>query len=173
MRESLPMQALRYAAGELPGPQAEAFEARLAHDAAAQDALAEAVRLSARALGQPAPEPDPLLRPMIAERLAPAPWWRGLFRRRPYRGHPLTWAGLGASAAGSLALGLWYMGHTPEPAHAPTPQELRILEPARTALQPPGGGGGAEPPHAPMDTTFLPPTPFPPGTRNAELGTRN
>ncbi|MBX9580133.1 MAG: hypothetical protein K2X87_07470, partial [Gemmataceae bacterium] len=44
--------ALRYAAGRLSPAAAAAFEARLETDQAARDALAEAVQLSAAALGQ-------------------------------------------------------------------------------------------------------------------------
>src|SRR2546423_14888197 len=91
MRDDLPLLALRYAAGELPPAAAAAFEARLAADPAAREALAEAVRLSARALGQTPPAPDPLTRSAILERLRPAATvFARLFRRRPFRRHPMT-----------------------------------------------------------------------------------
>ena len=43
----LPLQAFRYLAGELPTAEAEAFEQLLAGDAAAQQALVDAVQLTA------------------------------------------------------------------------------------------------------------------------------
>src|SRR5688572_17150828 len=106
---TLALRAWRYAAGELPPAEAAAFDARLSTDPAAQDALAEAVRLSARALGQAPPAPDPLTRSAIVGRLRPAATWVGravgaVVRRRPYRGHPVTWVGAGV-AAGVLGFG--------------------------------------------------------------------
>lgn len=77
--------ALRYAANDLPPDEAATFEARLATDETAQDALSEAVRLSARALGQEPPAP----RRPFADRPRP--------RRRGYAA-----AGL-VAAAGVLA----------------------------------------------------------------------
>jgi hypothetical protein len=105
--DDLPLTALRYAAGELPAASAAAFEARLADDQAAREALGEAIRLSAAALDRPAPDPDPLVRAAVRDALRPTvlSW---LFPRRPYRGHPLAWAGLGgAVAAGFTVLGVW------------------------------------------------------------------
>jgi anti-sigma factor RsiW len=179
MPDDLPLLALRYAAGELAPDQAAAFEARLAADPAAREGLAEAVRLSARALGQQPPTPDPLARSAIIERLRPAATvFAQLFRRRPYRGHPLTWAGAGAGlAAGVLGVGIW-LGDgeppgerrgSPQPAAgpvAPDPGELRGLPPqpdvnrtvAKPDPAPPMGGGGGEAAAPPNPaTTFLPP----------------
>lgn len=99
----LSLAALRYAAGEMTPADAEAFEARLADDQTARDALAEAVRLSAAASGAPAPSPDPLVRQAVAERLHPTLLSR-LFPRRPYRGHPMAWAGLGGGVAAAVAV---------------------------------------------------------------------
>ena len=97
--------ALRYAARDLSPAQCEAFEARLAGDQSARDALAEAVRLSAAALGRGSPAPDRSLRSLIRERIqGVAPTW---LARRVYRGHPLTWAGIGAAiVAAATVLGL-------------------------------------------------------------------
>ncbi|MFO0852119.1 MAG: hypothetical protein U0871_26675 [Gemmataceae bacterium] len=106
-RPGLALTALRYAAGELPATEAAVFDAQLAVDQAARDALEEAIRLSAAALGRPAPAPDPLARSAVLDRLRPTLISRA-FPRRPYRGHPLTWAGLGGvMAAGLTALGVW------------------------------------------------------------------
>ena len=84
--------ALRYAAGELMREDSVAFEAQLATDQNARDALSEAVRLSAAALGQSPPTPHRSFRLIIRERLAGwRPWW---LARQAYRGHPLIWIGL-------------------------------------------------------------------------------
>ncbi len=94
--------ALRYAAGDLGPDEAAAFEARLATDQEARDALSEAVRLSAAALGQEPPTPSPSLRSAVRDRLlGRSPAW---FARRLYRGHPLLWAGLGSVVVGAASL---------------------------------------------------------------------
>src|SRR5262245_13578470 len=85
---TLQATALRYAAGDLTPDEIAAFEAQLAEDQDARDALAEAVRLSAQAIGQKPPAPHPSFRAAIRARL-------GLMT---YRGHPMAWAGLGAAA---------------------------------------------------------------------------
>lgn len=108
----LAVAALRYAAGDMAPAEAEAFEARLGSDQTARDALAEAVRLSAAASGAPAPTPDPLVRRAAAERLHPT-WVSRLFPRRPYRGHPVAWAGLGGGIAAVVAFAV--VGQTPSP----------------------------------------------------------
>lgn len=100
---TLAVTALRYAAGDMTPADAEMFEARLADDQTARDALAEAVRLSAAASGLPAPTPDPLVRVAVAERLNPT-WASRLFPRRPYRGHPAAWAALGGGVAALLTV---------------------------------------------------------------------
>lgn len=91
---TLQATALRYAAGDLSPDEVSAFEARLAEDQGARDALAEAVRLSAAAIGQKPPAPHPSFRTAIRARL-------GLVS---YRGHPLAWVGLGAAAVAACAL---------------------------------------------------------------------
>jgi hypothetical protein len=101
----LAVTALRYAAGDMDSLEAEGFEIRLADDQAARDALAEAVRLSAAASGAPTPTPDPLRKQAVTERLHPTLFSR-LFPRRPYRGHPLVWAGLGGGIAAAVAVTL-------------------------------------------------------------------
>ncbi|MBM3981596.1 MAG: hypothetical protein FJ304_15225, partial [Planctomycetes bacterium] len=59
---TLQATALRYAADDLAPAERAAFEARLADDQDAREAVAEAVRLSAAALGAPAPAPHPSVR---------------------------------------------------------------------------------------------------------------
>src|SRR5579859_2541511 len=56
--EDLALQALLYSSGEVEGSAATAFEARLAVDQAAREALAQVVQLSLLASGR-APLPDP------------------------------------------------------------------------------------------------------------------
>lgn len=93
---ALQATALRYAAGDLGDAEVVEFEARLAADQDARDALSEAVRLSAAALGQAPPEPHRSFRAAIRERLAG--WCSSWLARRAYRGHPLAWLCLGAVA---------------------------------------------------------------------------
>jgi hypothetical protein len=86
--------ALRYAAGDLSPAAAEAFEASLADDQDARDALAEAVRLSAAAVGQAPPAPTPSFRGALRARLL----------LRAGRGQPFAWVALGAASAAVCAL---------------------------------------------------------------------
>jgi hypothetical protein len=99
---TLQATALRYAAGDLSADEAASFEALLARDQSARDALAEAVRLSAAALGREPPGPDRSFRAAIRERLIG--WCPAWLRRRAYHGHPLVWAGLGASAVAACTV---------------------------------------------------------------------
>ena len=96
-------QALRYAAGELSPIEAAAFEARLASDPQAREAVAEAVRLSAAVLHCPPPVPDASFRAAARERLLHPrrPRW---LSRRAYPGHPLLWAALGAATITAVVL---------------------------------------------------------------------
>jgi hypothetical protein len=94
--------ALRYAARDLDPNETVAFETRLANDQGARDALSEAVRLSAAALGRAPPAPHSSFRSAIRERLLG--WCPGWLARRAYRGHPLAWAGLGAAAVAVCAV---------------------------------------------------------------------
>jgi hypothetical protein len=111
--------ALRYAAADLNPEETAAFEARLANNQDARDALSEAVRLSAAALGQAPLAPHPSFRAAIRERLFG--WWPGWLARRAYRGHPLLWAGFGASAiAACTVFGLSLTDREPIPTVSPT-----------------------------------------------------
>ena len=118
---ALEATALRYAARTLTPPETSAFEARLAGDQQARDALAEAVRLSAAAMKQVAPAPSSRLRSIIRARLA-------------RRGHPIAWIGLGAGIVAAAALFAVHLadhpstsdttvvGTSPAPAIAPEPR---------------------------------------------------
>ena len=120
---ALEATALRYAARDLPPADAAAFEARLAYDQDAREALAEAVRLSAAALGQEPPAPHRSFRAIIRDRLRPLTGWvSGWPARRAYRGHPLAWAGTGAAvvAAVILAAGPFDVDE-PDPTRAASP----------------------------------------------------
>ncbi|MBV9946551.1 MAG: hypothetical protein JOZ69_06865 [Myxococcales bacterium] len=130
---TLPGTALRYAAGDLPPDEVAAFEARLADDQDARDALAEAVRLSAAAIGQQSPAPHPSFRAAIRARL----------NLRAYRGHPFAWVGLGGAVAAACALLGVALADRPDPpaaATAPPPAEAipapRAVEPRAVAVAP-------------------------------------
>jgi hypothetical protein len=128
--DELALTALRYAAGDLPPPQAEEFEGRMAADQEAREALGEAIRLSAAALHQPVPAPDPLFRVAVREALRPTVISR-LFPRRPYRGHPLAWAGLGAAVAvGLFVFGVELAGPAGEPESVQAPAAAVPTTPA-------------------------------------------
>jgi hypothetical protein len=130
--------ALRYAAGDLSPGEADAFEARLAADQDARDALAEAVRLSAAAIGQKPPAPDPSVRAASRARLVP----RG-------SGSPFAWVGLGGSAVAVCTLvALTLADHNPP--HT-VPLSGSRLTPVRAE--------GAPPPHAPDRPTAPAPMP--------------
>jgi hypothetical protein len=126
---TLQATALRYAAGDLTPDEGAAFEGRLAEDQDARDALAEAVRLSAQAIGQEPPAPDPAFRLATRARL-------GLLA---YRGHPVAWAGLGALALAACALvGVTLADRAGPPAAATAPPAAAPVEvaPAPQAVEP-------------------------------------
>src|SRR5262249_52429152 len=99
---TLQATALRYAAGDLGPAEASEFEALLATDQAARDALSDAVRLPAGPLGQPPPEPHRSFRAAIRERLFG--WCPSWLARRAYRGHPFVWVVLGAFAVAACTV---------------------------------------------------------------------
>lgn len=115
----LALLALRYAAGELAGAEAEAFEERLATDAGAREVLGETVRLSAAVSGVPTPAPQSGILASVQDRLFPTPF-RRLFPTQSYRGHPALWVGLGSLAAGLFALAL-ELSRDPAPQFAVRP----------------------------------------------------
>jgi hypothetical protein len=128
---TLQATALRFAASDLSPAEATAFAARLADDQDARDALAEAVRLSAAALGQDPPAPHRSFRAAIRERLLGCcPSW---LSRRAYRGHPFVWAALGAAAvAACTVIGLALADR--QPPREPTPSAAAHATPPPAAV---------------------------------------
>lgn len=117
---ALALTALRFAAGDLPAEEAAAFAARIATDDAARDALERAFRLSAAALGQTPPAPDAGVRDAVRDRVR-SPLLAKFFPRRPYRGHPVAWLGVGGTVAAGLAVfGVWLADPPDDPDPAPT-----------------------------------------------------
>jgi len=111
---TLQATALRYAAGDLPPDESESFELLLATDEAAQDALAEAVRLSAAAIGQAPPAPTPSFRDRVRDRV--------LASRRT----PLVWAAGGAAAVAVATVVGLQLSH-PEPTKPPETQASPVV----------------------------------------------
>ncbi len=147
--DELALLALRYAAGELAGDAATAFEERLATDAAARELLGETVRLSAAVAGVPLPAPRAGTLATIQDRLFPTPF-RRLFPSRTYRGHPAVWVGLGSLAAGLFALAIELTADpVPQfvirPMAAPLPSATPIPVPPATPLQSTTPVAGMEP----------------------------
>ena len=109
--EDLALLALLYSSGELEGAEAVAFEARLAVDQEARDAVAQAVQLSLTAAGERC-APDAAWREETKSRLLQrASLWQRLAGPRVYRGHPAVWA----SGRGSRVLFLSLMPAPPAP----------------------------------------------------------
>lgn len=129
MREpSLQSTALRYAANDLPPAEAEAFEGRLGTDQDARDALAEAVRLSAVAVGQLAPAPDSAVRAASRARLDAA----------GRRVRAALWATGGALALAACLVATAELAGRTEPgapAPAPAPREAPLAQQDPAALE--------------------------------------
>ncbi len=144
---TLQATALRYAAGDLNPEEVSAFEARLAEDQDARDALAEAVRLSAQAIGQKPPAPHPAARAAIRARLA----------LRLARGQQLAYAALGATAVAActligLALAERTEAESPDAAPATAATTHHVAEPAPAVTPPKEAAAPAVSTH-PTDTT--------------------
>lgn len=142
---ALQSTALRYAAGDLGPSEGAAFEDRLAVDQDARDALAEAVRLSAAALGQAAPKPSAAVRARLRERLT----WT------PSRG--LAWAAGGAAVVAVCTLvGLSLANHIDPPV---------FTDPATHSAAHPEDAEAPEPdvPSLPLDATVPVAAETPPG----------
>jgi hypothetical protein len=104
---ALAFQALLYASGEMDGPEAAHFEARLGEDQAAREALCQAMQLACPPDGSGCLRPDPAYREQVRRRIEPRrSFWGWLTRKRSYHGHPAAWTGLGAVAGLLIVLGL-------------------------------------------------------------------
>lgn len=140
--DMLSLTALKYAAGDMGSVDEAAFELKLAEDPDAREALSEAVRLSAAAVGQPV-TPDPLLREAVFEKVRPSSALIGrLFARRPYRGHPLTWTATGATMTATAVMAIWASAPAPQTVVPPSPsmpdqQVVVVTPPPATAPKPP------------------------------------
>jgi hypothetical protein len=138
--DMLSLTALKYAAGDMGSVDEAAFELKLAEDQEAREALSEAVRLSAAAVGQPM-TPDPLFREAVIEQAKPSNSLIGrLFARRPYRGHPLTWTATGATMTATAVMAIWSGTPAPQPACPVTTsmpdQVVVVTPPPATAPKP-------------------------------------
>lgn len=122
--QALVLRALLYAGGELDDSDSAAFEARLAEDQSAREALAHAVQLT-HTVKQPA-RPDPGWRDRVRQRLAGPSLWQRVVGKRSYRGHPALWTGLGAAAAVLLML----VASPPAPTPTPLAQEEKTSPPS-------------------------------------------
>jgi hypothetical protein len=124
---TLQATALRYAADDLAPAERAAFEARLASDQDAREAVAEAVRLSAAALGAPAPAPHPSVRAALRARLALG------------GARPLAWVALGGAAVAACALwAVWLADRAAPPAaRAALPPPVVEVAPAPRPVEPP------------------------------------
>jgi hypothetical protein len=129
---TLQATALRYAAGDLTPEEVTAFEARLAGDQDARDALSEAVRLSAQAIGQTPPTPHPSFRALTRARLA-----LGLSR-----GRQMACAVLGAIAvaAGTLVAASLADPREPDATNGPPMNAAVAPTPAPAPPVPPPPG---------------------------------
>jgi hypothetical protein len=115
--EALALEAILYLTDALPPPEHADFEVRLADDQKARDALTLAVAFVESCEGQEPVRPDPSYRRHVIRRALPrSRWWRGLWSRREYPGHPLVWGSLGACLVGLMLL----VGRGPGN-HAPPP----------------------------------------------------
>lgn len=167
----LAVRALRYAAADLPADEMTAFEERLADDQPARDALAEAIRLSASAVGQSPPVPSAGVRTGVRDRLFPTRFTR-LFPRKSYRGHPATWAALGGGLATAVAVLVVSLDGDPPTADVtPVPTDrARPLPLIHLAPPPPSvpDGNQAVAPTAPPTAIPAPVVPGPRADRVAE-----
>ena len=141
---TLQATALRYAASDLTPEEVAAFEARLAEDQDARDAVAEAVRLSAQAIGQKPPSPHPSFRVAIRERLS----------LRAPRGGPLAWIALGAAVAACTIFGLTLAENAEQPDAASGPVALAPAEthPAPQVTEPAPAPTPGTPASTPRET---------------------
>jgi hypothetical protein len=127
----LALEALHYASGEMTAAAAAAFEQRRGEDAAAREALCQAVQLAHALEGQTSPLPHPAYRDRVRRELRPGGRMAWLLARRPYPGHPLLWGALGVAATLLfLLVGVGQPRASLSPIDRPPPV---VTEPARPA----------------------------------------
>jgi hypothetical protein len=148
--------ALRYAARDLNPNETASFETRLATDQVARDALSEAVRLSAAALGQSPPAPHSSFRAAIRERLLG--WRPSWLARRAYRGHPLAWAGLGAATVAACVVLALSLAQSEQKNETPATTIATSVQPGKTTGID-AGTVAPEPREAASETTMIAPMP--------------
>lgn len=121
--------ALLYASDRLDTKDEAEFERRLGEDQELRESLCQAVEMMYNLEGLPALAPSSAYRVQVRQRLRPhRSWWVPLTFRQIYRGHPLFWSGLGATAA--LLAVLAFVPHRISPdRQAPTP----LVESSRSA----------------------------------------
>lgn len=122
---TLQATALRYAAGDLSPEEVTAFETRLADDQDARDALAEAVRLSAQAIGQLPPTPRPSTRAAIRDRL----------NSHTYRG-PFAWVAVGGAVVAACTIIGLVLANKVEPSTAAESTASRATAPDEATPMP-------------------------------------
>ena len=99
--------AFLYASEQLDVSDAAEFERRLGEDQRLREALCQAVAMICNLDGVPALAPSRAYRVRVRQRLRlRRSWWDLVARRRNYRGHPVFWSSLGATAALLLVLAL-------------------------------------------------------------------
>jgi hypothetical protein len=109
----LDWQAFRYVAGELSADEARSFEARLATDPPAQEALSRAT-----ALGLCIAATTPMVEPRRAE----------LFESRQSRFvHAVTWLSIGAAATVALWIGSTFVSSSPIAQRVEEPKAAPIV----------------------------------------------
>jgi anti-sigma-K factor RskA len=124
--------ALLYAAGQLDGKQAAAFERRLADDQAVRDALCTAVRLTWATEGRTPAMPDPAYRERVRRRLLAG-------KAKPSNDRPglrvrtAAWTIAGAAAAALLLVAI---GFSPRDQANPTDQAAAASSSEEVAAMP-------------------------------------
>jgi hypothetical protein len=99
--------AFLYASEQLDAMEETEFERRLGEDQGLRERLCQAVEMMCDLEGLPAVAPSSAYRVQVRQRLRlRRSRWERLTRRRTYRGHPLFWSGLGATAAFFLVVAL-------------------------------------------------------------------
>lgn len=122
--EALALQALLYVSDALPPEAAAEFEERLAEDQKTREALSLAVGFMQSCEGEEPLRPDPAYRVAVLRQVQPGGWWRRLWRRREYPGHPLLWSSVSAAGVALVFLLLGGVPRSDTPSVAAPPQVI-------------------------------------------------